>query len=151
MVTDAVVLHPLLAKDPSARALVSFCPPGQSVLVLAGVDSAHLRWVHPVDDHMDMRMQPISMLDNNSLRRRPRNAEQPTVKERPLFATKPPMPGLPGFFPFAFAALIPAFVRSEISARSSWATAPRTCRENMPCGVDVSIGSRSDRKCAPWR
>jgi hypothetical protein len=35
-------------------------------------------------------------------------------------------PGLPGSLPRARAALIPAFVRSEINARSSWATAPRT-------------------------
>ena len=34
-------------------------------------------------------------------------------------------------------------------ARSSWATAPSTCNENMPCGVEVSIGSRRLRKCAP--
>ena len=56
-------------------------------------------------------------------------------------------PGLPGSLPRAFAALIPALVRSEINARSSWATAPRTCSENMPCGVDVSIGSCRERKC----
>ena len=43
----------------------------------------------------------------------------------------------------------PALVRSAISARSSWATAPSTCKENMPCGVEVSIGSRRLRKCAP--
>ena len=35
-------------------------------------------------------------------------------------------PGFPGSFPRARAASIPAFVRSEISARSSCATAPRT-------------------------
>ncbi len=35
-------------------------------------------------------------------------------------------PGFPGSFPRARAALMPAFVRSEISARSSCATAPRT-------------------------
>ena len=40
-------------------------------------------------------------------------------------------------------------MRSAISARSSWATAPSTCSENMPCGVVVSIGSRRLRKCAP--
>ena len=51
--------------------------------------------------------------------------------------------------PRASAALMPAFVRSEISARSSWATAPSTCSENMPCGVEVSIGPRSERKSAP--
>lgn len=55
-------------------------------------------------------------------------------------------PGLPARRPRALAALIPDLVRSAISARSSWATAPRTCRENIPCGADVSIGSRSDRK-----
>ena len=36
-----------------------------------------------------------------------------------------------------------------MSARSSWATAPKTCNENIPCGVVVSIGSRRLRKCAP--
>src|SRR5271157_3288800 len=46
-------------------------------------------------------------------------------------------PGFPGSFPRACAALMPAFVRSEISARSSCATAPRTWSENMPWGVDV--------------
>ena len=58
------------------------------------------------------------------------------------------MRGLQGSLPLDFAALIPAFVRSEISARSSCATAPSTWSENIPCGVDVSIGWRSDRKCA---
>jgi hypothetical protein len=38
-------------------------------------------------------------------------------------------------------------VRSEISARSSWSTAPSNCSENIPCGVEVSIGSRGERKC----
>jgi hypothetical protein len=47
------------------------------------------------------------------------------------------------------AARSPALVRSAISARSNWATAPSTCSENMPCGVVVSIGSRRLRKCAP--
>src|SRR5271165_4064273 len=49
-------------------------------------------------------------------------------------------PGLPESFPLACAALMPALVRSEISARSSCATAPRTCRENMPWGVEVFDG-----------
>ena len=57
-------------------------------------------------------------------------------------------PGLPGAC-LALAALMPALVRSEISARSSCATAPRTCSENIPCGVEVSIGSFNERKCAP--
>src|SRR3712207_7714730 len=30
----------------------------------------------------------------------------------------------------------------------SCATAPSTCKENMPCGVEVSMGSRRERKCA---
>jgi hypothetical protein len=47
------------------------------------------------------------------------------------------------------AAFMPALVRSAISARSSCATAPSTSSENLPCGVEVSIGSRSERKCAP--
>ena len=59
------------------------------------------------------------------------------------------IPGFPESFPLAFAALMPAFVRSEINERSSCATAPSTWRENMPCGVVVSIGSRSERKCTP--
>jgi hypothetical protein len=37
-----------------------------------------------------------------------------------------------------------------IRHRSSWATAPSTCRENMPCGLLVSIGSRRLRKWAPF-
>jgi hypothetical protein len=49
-------------------------------------------------------------------------------------------------FTFDFAARIPALVCSEIRARSSCATVPRTWRENMPCGVVVSMGSPSDRK-----
>jgi hypothetical protein len=59
------------------------------------------------------------------------------------------IPGLPDSFPLACAALMPALVRSEISARSSCATAPRTWRENMPWGVEVSMGSRKERKWAP--
>jgi hypothetical protein len=55
-------------------------------------------------------------------------------------------PGFPGFMPRALAALMPARVRSEIRERSSWATAPSTCKENIPYGVDVSTGSRKDRK-----
>lgn len=51
-----------------------------------------------------------------------------------------------GQLTFGFLRLDPAIVRSEISARSSCATAPRTCSENMPWGVVVSIGSRSERK-----
>lgn len=58
------------------------------------------------------------------------------------------IPGLPGSRPFALTALMPALVRSEINARSSCATAPSTWSENIPCGVAVSIGSRSERKCA---
>lgn len=46
---------------------------------------------------------------------------------------------------------IPALVRSEISARSSCATAPRICRENMPCGVDVSIGPALTGNALPCR
>src|ERR1700759_3743077 len=57
-------------------------------------------------------------------------------------------PGLPPTRPRLRAARRPALVRSAISARSSWATAPSTCSENMPCGVVVSIGSRRVRKCA---
>ena len=37
------------------------------------------------------------------------------------------------------AARSPPLVRSAISARSIWATAPSTCSKNMPCGVVVSI------------
>lgn len=58
---------------------------------------------------------------------------------------RPRSPGLPGSLPFAFAAAISAFVRSEINARSSRATAPSTWRKNMPCGVEVSMGSRRSR------
>lgn len=53
----------------------------------------------------------------------------------------------PGNLPFDLAARIPALVRSEV--RSRWATAPSTCRENIPWGVDVSMESRSERKCTP--
>jgi hypothetical protein len=58
-------------------------------------------------------------------------------------------PGLPPMRPRLRAACRPAFVRSAIRARSSWATAPSTWSENTPCGVVVSIGSRRLRKCAP--
>jgi hypothetical protein len=58
-------------------------------------------------------------------------------------------PGLPPTRPRLRAAFRPALVRPAISARSSWATAPRTCRENMPCGVVVSMGSRRLWKWAP--
>lgn len=55
-------------------------------------------------------------------------------------------PGLPPRRPRALAARRPAFVRSEVRARSSCATAPSTCNENIPCGVVVSTGSRRERK-----
>ena len=58
-------------------------------------------------------------------------------------------PGLPPTRPRAFAARRPALVRSRMSARSNSAAAPRTWRANLPCGVEVSIGSRSDLKCPP--
>ena len=53
-------------------------------------------------------------------------------------------PGLPPTRPRALAARSPALVRSRIRARSSSAAAPSTWRANLPCGVAVSIGSRSD-------
>ena len=43
-------------------------------------------------------------------------------------------PGLPPTRPWLRAVRRPALVRSAMSARSSWATAPRTRRENMPSG-----------------
>ena len=52
--------------------------------------------------------------------------------------------------PWVGAVRRPALVRSAMSARSSCATAPSICRENMPCGVVVSTGSCRLRKCAPW-
>src|SRR3954451_1371926 len=59
-------------------------------------------------------------------------------------------PGLPPTRPRLRAASKPALVRSAISARSSCATAPSTCSENIPCGVVVSIGSHRLRKYAPF-
>ena len=57
-------------------------------------------------------------------------------------------PGLPPTRPWLRAVRRPALVRSAMT-RSSWATAPSTCRENMPCGVVVSTGSCRLRKWAP--
>lgn len=58
-------------------------------------------------------------------------------------------PGLAPTRPLIRAAFRPALVRSEISARSRWVTAPSTWSENMPCGVLVSMRSRKLRKCVP--
>ena len=58
-------------------------------------------------------------------------------------------PGVAATRPRPRAACRPASVRSAIRARSSWATAPSTCSENVPCGVVAAIGSRRLRKCAP--
>src|SRR3954466_785054 len=59
--------------------------------------------------------------------------------------------GLPPTRPRALAAINPALVRSRIRARSSSAAAPSTWRANLPCGVEVSIGSRSDLKVPAHR
>jgi hypothetical protein len=56
-------------------------------------------------------------------------------------------PGLPPIRRRARAALSPDCAFGD-QRRSSWATAPSTCRENMPCGGALSIGSRRLRKCA---
>jgi hypothetical protein len=43
---------------------------------------------------------------------------------------------------------MPLFVRSRISARSSWAAAPRTCKVNRPCGLAVSIAQTAEEGAA---
>ncbi len=58
---------------------------------------------------------------------------------------------MPPTRPLVRALASPALVRSRIRARTNSAAAPRTCRVNLPCGEDVSIGSVSDRKKAPFR
>lgn len=62
--------------------------------------------------------------------------------------SSPRVHGFHGFFPRALAALMPACVRSEISERSSCATASRTCKEKIPYRIAVSIGLRRERKYA---
>ncbi len=49
--------------------------------------------------------------------------------------------GRPPVLPLALAAASPAMVRSRISSRSNWASAPNTWNVSRPVGVEVSICS----------
>jgi len=59
-------------------------------------------------------------------------------------------PGLPPTRPRRRAACSPALVRSAISARSSWATAPSTWESIRICGV-VRLRRLTFRPCCRWR
>ncbi len=57
--------------------------------------------------------------------------------------------GRPPRRPRRRAATKPAITRSRVSARSYWASAPKSENSNSPWGVLVSICSVSDRKATP--
>ena len=79
-----------------------------------------------------------------------RDARRDAASLRNTSGSRARRPGLPPTRPRAFAARKPALVRSRIRLRSNSATAPSICSTRTPLGPDVSIGSASERKCAPF-